>query len=82
MYKMNRATAATVLAQAYAFDGPLAALGRIVDDLEDELTKQMLRQTVGEILGTIFRDLIYPIEQLYPELQKLDPGYGHDRRLN
>ncbi len=46
-------------------------IGRMYDEvakIEDEDMRAEFRRAVGDIMGYISRDIIFPIEKLYPDL--------------
>jgi hypothetical protein len=41
-----------------------------VDKIDDQILKTRFNTAVGNLLGYIARDLIFPLENIYPELRE------------
>jgi len=41
-----------------------------VDEIDDEVLETRFNKAVGDLLGYISRDLIFPLKNIYPELRE------------
>ena len=66
---MDETTAKALLTLALALDRDLAALFDVVATIPDEGLRRRFNRAVGDVMGVIARDLVYPIERLHPALR-------------
>jgi hypothetical protein len=65
---MDKDVAIAILSLAKSTDEIIGNLYSEVEKISDSAIKLQFDKAVGELMGSITRDLIFPIEQLYPEL--------------
>jgi len=65
---MDRDIAVAILSLAQKTDEIIGKLYSEVDKLTDGDLKLQLNKAVDDLMGSIARDLIFPIEKLYPDL--------------
>lgn len=68
--KMNEDVAKSLLALSKSIDDVIAQMFTEVDKIEDPALKTRFNTAVGNLLGYIARDLIFPLENIYPELRE------------
>jgi hypothetical protein len=66
--KMDKDVAIAILSLAKSTDEIIGKLYLEVEKISDSAIKLQFDKAVGELMGSIARDLIFPIEQLYPDL--------------
>ncbi|MGO9134445.1 MAG: hypothetical protein ACLP8A_10410 [Methylovirgula sp.] len=66
---MNKDIAKTLMLLAVATDEPIGKMLEIVERIEEKETKDRFKNAIGDIMGAIFRDIIFPIENMYPDLK-------------
>ena len=69
---MNKEIARNLLLLGKSFDPTIARVFAEIDKIEDEQIKSQFKRAVGDIMGYVARDLIFPIENMFPDL-KADP---------
>jgi hypothetical protein len=67
--KMNKDIAKSLLLLSKSIDDVIVQMFAEVDKIEDQALKSRFNQAVGDLLGNIARDLIFPLENIYPELR-------------
>jgi hypothetical protein len=68
--KMNKDIAKSLLTLSKSIDDVIVQMFAEVDKIDDEVLKTRFNQAVGDLLGYISRDLIFPLENIYPELRE------------
>jgi hypothetical protein len=68
--KMNKDIAKSLLTLSKSIDGVIVQMFAEVDKIDDEALKTRFNKAVGDLLGYISRDLIFPLENIYPELRE------------
>ena len=68
--KMNKDIAQSLLLLSKSVDEVIAQMFTEVDKIEDQFIKTQFNTAVGNLLGFIARDLIFPLENIYPELRE------------
>jgi hypothetical protein len=66
---MNKDIAKSLLVLSKSIDNVIVQMFAEVDKIDDEVLKKRFNKAVGDLLGYISRDLIFPLENIYPELQ-------------
>jgi hypothetical protein len=67
--KMNKDIAKALLLLSKSIDDVIVRMFTEVDKIEDQALKLRFNKAVGDLLGNIARDLIFPLENMYPELR-------------
>ncbi len=67
---MNQDIAKSLLSLSKSMDGIIVQMFAEVDKIDDQALKSRFKKAVGELLGYIARDLIFPLENIYPELRE------------
>ena len=67
---MDKDVAKALLTLGKSIDGVIVQLFAEVDKIDDQGLKAQFNDSVGNLLGFIARDLIFPLENLYPELRE------------
>jgi hypothetical protein len=67
---MNKDVAKALLTLGKSIDGVIVQMFAEVDKIDDQGLKAQFNDSVGNLLGFIARDLIFPLENLYPELRE------------
>lgn len=65
---MEKDIAIELMSLAVLIDEPIARMFAVVERIENIETKARFKTAVGDLMGAIFRDIIFPIESLYPDL--------------
>jgi hypothetical protein len=68
--KMNKDIAKSLLTLSKSIDGVIVQMFAEVDKIDDETIKTRFNKAVGDLLGHISRELIFPLENIYPELRE------------
>lgn len=66
--EMDKEIARALMALAPATDEPIGKMTELIEQIEDGETRDRFKKAVGDLMGTIFLDIIRPIETLYPDL--------------
>lgn len=66
---MDKSVAAAILSLARSVDDVITKLYTEVERIDDEKLKSQFTKSVGDLMGSIARDFIFPVEHLYPELK-------------
>jgi hypothetical protein len=67
--KMDRDIAETLMTLAVAMDEPLGKMDENVARIEDSEARDLFKKALGNLMGAIFAEIIFPIEQMYPDLK-------------
>jgi hypothetical protein len=67
---MNQDIAKSLLSLSKSMDGIIVQMFAEVDKIDDQALKSRFKIAVGDLLGYIARDLIFPLENIYPELRE------------
>jgi hypothetical protein len=65
---MDKEIAKALMACAMATDEPIAKMFDRIEQMEAGEVKDRFKKAAGDLLGAVFRDIISPIEALYPDL--------------
>lgn len=66
---MDREVARSLLSLSKLFDDIIVRMFAEVEKIADEQLKSRLNQAVGDLMGNVARDLIFPIENMFPDLR-------------
>jgi len=66
---MDKNIARSVLFLSKSMDGTIAQMYAEIDKINDEQLKIRFNRAVGDLMGSIARDFIFPIENMYPDLK-------------
>lgn len=69
---MDKNVAIALLTLAKSIDDTIGKLYSEVEKISDKELKLQFNKAVGDLMGYIARDLIFPIEHLYPDLTSDD----------
>jgi len=69
---MDKNVAISILTLSKSIDGTIVKLFAEVDKIKDPTLRKRFNKTVGDLMGFIDRDLILPIENIFPELKSDD----------
>jgi hypothetical protein len=67
---MEKDVAKTLLLLSKSIDDVIAQMFAEVDKINDPVLKKRFNTAAGDLLGYIARDLIFPLENIYPELRE------------
>ena len=67
---MNKDIAKSLITLSKSIDGVFVQMFAEVDKIDDEELKTRFNKAVGDLLGYVSRDLIFPLENIYPELRE------------
>jgi hypothetical protein len=65
---MNKEIAKALMACAMATDEPIAKMLELIEQMEEGELKDRFKRAAGDLMGAVFRDIVRPIEALYPDL--------------
>jgi hypothetical protein len=65
---MDAATAQKLIALAISIDKTIGAISDEVENISDDQERTYYKRAVGDIMGYIARDLIFPIVDQHPQL--------------
>ena len=65
---MDRKTAELLMKELLALSRPLNSATAIVDKIADEEERNKLRREIGEVMGSLYANLMLPIIRQYPDL--------------
>ena len=65
---MNEETARTVYECVTALDPLINTLSEAIDKVEGEKLRSQFKRAVGEVMGTLYGEIMLPLEQLFPVL--------------
>jgi len=66
---MDKEVARSLLSLAKSLDGIIGNMFAEVDKISDEGLRLRFNNAVGDLMGYVARDLIFPIENIYPDLR-------------
>ena len=64
---MNKDIAKSLLTLSKSIDDVIVQMFAEVDKIDDTALKTRFNKAVGDLLGYVSRDLIFPLENIYPE---------------
>jgi hypothetical protein len=67
---MNEDVAKSLLALSKSIDEIITKMFTEINKIDDQLLKTRFNTTVGNLMGYIARDLIFPLENIYPDLRE------------
>jgi hypothetical protein len=67
---MDKDVAKALLTLSKSIDGVIVQMFAEIDKFDDQGLKSRFNDSVGDLLGFIARDLIFPLENIYPELRE------------
>lgn len=65
---MDREIAKSLLSLSKSIDSTIVQMFAEVDKIKDDELRSQFKKAVGDIMGYVARDLIFPIENLFPDL--------------
>jgi hypothetical protein len=68
--KMNEDIAKSLLTFSKSIDDIIVQMFAEVEKIDDQALKTRFNKAVGDLLGYIARDLIFPLQNIYPELRE------------
>jgi hypothetical protein len=81
---MDKDVAKALLTLSKSIDGVIVQMFAEVNKIDDQAIKSRFNDAVGNLLGSVARDLIFPLENIYPELREenlwQDTGASSGRR--
>ncbi len=66
---MDKGVAKSLLSLSKSVDGIIVRMFAEVERIGDEELRSRFNEAVGDLMGHVARDLIFPIENLYPDLK-------------
>ena len=66
---MNKDIAKALLALSKSTDEIIANMFTEVEKIDDDKLKARFKRAVGDLMGFVARDLIFPIENIYPDMR-------------
>jgi hypothetical protein len=63
---MNEETARTVYQCVTALDPLINTLSEAIVTVEDERLRSQFKRALGEVMGTLYGEIMLPLEKLYP----------------
>jgi hypothetical protein len=66
---MDKDIAKSLLSLSKSMDNIIVQMFAEVDKISDQNLKSRFNQAVGNLMGYITRDLIFPVENMYPDLK-------------
>ena len=69
---MDKDIAKPLLSLGKSFDDIIVKMFAEVEKIADENLKSRFNKAVGDLMGSVARDVIFPIENLYPDLRPED----------
>lgn len=69
---MDKNVAVAILSLAKSVDDVIAKMYSEVENITDIELKSRFNRSVGDLMGYVARDFIFPIERLYPDLKSDD----------
>jgi hypothetical protein len=70
-HEIDRVLAEDLMAAAIMFNGPIGEMDRIISDIDNPELKKCLVTALGNIIGILSAELIFPIAHRYPDLNPL-----------
>jgi hypothetical protein len=76
---MDKDVAASLLSLAKSLDDMIVKMFAEVEKFEDERAKLRFKAAVGDLMGSVARDIIFPLENAYPDFKNgsLSAGAAH-----
>jgi hypothetical protein len=68
--KMNEDVVKSLLALSKSIDEVIAQMFTEIDKIDGQLLKTRFNTAVANLMGYIARDLIFPLENIYPDLRE------------
>jgi hypothetical protein len=66
---MDKDVAASLLSLAKSLDDVIVKMFAEVEKLKDDQLRLRFNAAVGDLTGYVARDIIFPIENMYPDLK-------------
>jgi hypothetical protein len=66
---MDKDVANTLLTLSKSIDEIIVKMFAEVEKIEDEKLRARMNRAVGDLMGFVARDLVFPIENIYPEMR-------------
>jgi hypothetical protein len=66
---MDKYVAKSLLSLGKSFDDIIVKMFAEVEQIADENLKSRFKKAIGDLMGSVARDVIFPIENLYPDLR-------------
>ena len=66
---MDKDVAKSLLSLGKSFDDIIVKMFAEVEKIADENLKSRFNRAVGDLMGNVARDVIFPIENMYPDLR-------------
>lgn len=66
---MDKDVAISILALSKSLDGVIAKMFDEVERIDDQALKAKFKRAVGDLMGYVARGLIFPIEDIYPDIK-------------
>jgi hypothetical protein len=67
--QMDKDVAKALLTLGKSIDDVIVKMFAEVEKIDDEKLKARLNRAVGDLMGFVARDLIFPIENIYPDMR-------------
>ena len=69
---MDKDVAKSILSLSKSVDDIIVKLFAEVDKIADKNLKSRFNKAIGDLMGNVARDIIFPIENIYPDLRADD----------
>jgi hypothetical protein len=69
---MNKDVARSLLSLSKSLDEVIAKMFDEVEKIEDDKVRDRFKTAVNDLMGYIARDLIFPLENMHPDLKSDD----------
>jgi hypothetical protein len=69
---MDKDVAKSILSLGKSVDDIIVKLFAEVDKIADKNLKSRFNKAIGDLMGNVARDIIFPIENIYPDLRADD----------
>jgi hypothetical protein len=66
---MDKDVAKSLISLSKSVDEVIVRMFAEVEKINDEKLRSRFNKAVGDLMGYVARDLIFPIENIYPELK-------------
>ncbi len=66
--QVDKDIAKALIELAVGIDEPIVKMSELVARIEDDETRNLLKKVIGDLMGMIFAEIIFPIETIYPDL--------------
>ena len=67
---MDKQIATAILEVVYSLDTELGKLDTLVSQIADEATRARYTHALGDLLGSLTRDFIFPLTDEFPDLDR------------